>query len=177
MNNPPVQCHPGTYQARVPGLVVGTVGWPKEPRQLCQATIHGYTDGVHVRATGGNLGAFAQDWTNWSSGAANSFTLPVREGLWEIAVVPLHQGVRVPPCQFSWFSLAGCEETEVPRKVADETPNIHRLTQNEAAPACERIDEHREGDIANLISLIEVILAKPIPSEIRQELVSLIVRI
>lgn len=167
---------PGTYRTEVAGLVVGVVDWPSEPGQLCQATICAYAEGVQVKATGGNAGAFSRDWTNWSGGFANSFVLPVQPGIWEIAVFPTPGSVAVPPCRFFWHSLAPDSNADLlPIKVSEETLNIHR--RSHPAPMRERVDAHREDDIEKLIDALEVVFERQVPPPYRRLLVEIITRI
>jgi hypothetical protein len=70
----------GTYTTYTDGFAIGIVGWPSSTSPGCVGYANVSANGMSVWATGGNLGAFGPNWSDYQASNGNMCILPVACG-------------------------------------------------------------------------------------------------
>ncbi|MBC7910626.1 MAG: hypothetical protein H7Y30_09005 [Pyrinomonadaceae bacterium] len=162
--------NPGSFVAHTDGLVIGAVSWPANPDLYCMCWIIGNTNGIVVAATGGNHGAFANDWTKWRASNGNTFMFPVSKGnRWSLGVAQAPSNEIAAPTSFYWVPLGTAANGNTFERVSDEQPEF-KVSEVHRRPV--RNDEY----IRELVATIEAIFDKPIERMLRKRLINVLTK-
>jgi hypothetical protein len=163
--------NPGSFTANTDGLVIGVVSWPSSSSPYCMCWITGSTSGIWIVATGGNHGAFANDWTKWRASNGNSFVMPVSKGNgWSVGVQQSGNNEAAAPTSFYWVPLGTAASGQTFERISDEQPEFN-ISEVHRKPI--RADKH----IEELVDTIQEILDKPIERRLRKRLISVLLKL
>jgi hypothetical protein len=166
---------PGGYSAKTDGFVIGVASWPSgDWDHLSVAWISGATDGIWMCATGGNHGAFNNNWDKWRTSNGNSFVMPVRRGAgWSVGVQQFGSNEVAAPTAFYWFPLGANSGMSTYERISDEMPHPPHGRPRGVA----RVSKSKEAYVADLVDIIGEIAPKPISPKLHKRLVHVLTKL
>lgn len=165
----------GSFTAKTDGFCVGQVWSPGSPyNRLCHGWVSASnSDGVSVTAVGGNVAFFDSNWNKWSGSNVNSICLPVRNGSnWSCGIGQDSNNQVNAPAALYWVPVGTAPSGATFERISDATPP--ELTD---VGITKRVVRNKEQFVQDLVRIIARLAERPIPAEIQQELLAVLIQL